>query len=59
MSLWSYIDRYNQKYEIMRIYIAFIRMNTAVLATYLALLEITISAPFRALQYWNMAFKRP
>ena len=34
-------------------------MNTTLLPTYLALLETTIRATSRALQYWNIAFKRP
>jgi len=34
-------------------------MNTTLLATDLALLETTIGASSRALQYWNMAFKQP
>ena len=38
---------------------SFYTMNTTLLPTYLALLETTIRATSRALQYWNMAFKRP
>ena len=50
---------YYQECELIAICLAFIRLNTTLLATHLALLETTIRATSRALQYWNIAFKRP
>ena len=43
----------------MAIYIDFMRLNTVLLTTHLALAKIAIRATSRALQLWNIAFKRP
>tara|TARA_B100000780_G_C20860239_1_gene341973 strand:+ start:215 stop:469 length:255 start_codon:yes stop_codon:yes gene_type:complete len=43
----------------MSIYQAFRRLNSPLLTTDLAVLETTIRATSRALQYWNIAFKSP
>ena len=42
----------------MTIYIGFRRLNTILIATHLPVLEINTRATSRALQYWNIAFKR-
>ena len=39
--------------------IAFRGLNKTLLTMHLSVLETTIRATSRALQYWNIAFKRP
>ena len=41
------------------VYMTFKKLNMPLLGTYLDVLETAIRDIFRALQYWNIPFKRP